>query len=254
LTLSLSWPLPALLSWAAAWLVFMALHPQGLLPALLAGVAAGLMLALLQSQRWRRIIVAAGFPLSVLFSGFAAGLPGWAWLLPLALLCLAYPQRSWRDAPLFPTPRGALRLLAQLAPLSPGARVLDAGCGLGHGLRELRRVYPGARIEGVEWSALLARLAAWRCPWATVRRGDMWAEDWGAFDLVYLFQRPESMPQARAKAQTELRPEAWLVSLDFEIEDWPAQACIELGGRHRLWIYAAARAQERGAAADKQGN
>jgi hypothetical protein len=254
LTLSLPWPLPALLSWGAAWLLFMALRPLGLLPALLAAAAAGLLLALLQSQRWRRIIVAAGFPLSLLFSGLAAAVPAWAWLLPLALLALAYPQRSWRDAPLFPTPKGALRTLAQLAPLPPGARVLDAGCGLGHGLRELHLAYPQACIEGVEWSGLLARLAAWRCPWATVRRGDMWADDWGGFDLVYLFQRPESMPQALAKARAELRPGAWLVSLDFEINELRPLAHLKLGGRHSLWVYAPGRAQERGPAADMARN
>jgi SAM-dependent methyltransferase len=250
------WPLPALLSWGAAWLLFLGLSRVGLgaLPALLAAGLTGLLLALTQTSRWRRLMVAGGFPLSALLSGAATALPAWAWLVPLVLLALAYPQRAWRDAPLFPTPAGALRALAEIAPLADGARVLDAGCGLGHGLRELRRAYPRARIEGVEWSALLARLAAWRCPWATVRRGDMWAEDWRVFDLVYLFQRPESMPQAQAKARAELRPGAWLVSLDFEIADWPAQACIELGGRHRLWVYAPGRAQERGAAADKQGN
>lgn len=238
MSLFLTWPLPALLSWGAAWLLFWALVPVlGVLPALALAGLAGLALALLQTRRWRRLIVAAGFPLSLLASGLAAGLPAWAWLAPLALLALAYPQRSWRDAPLFPTPAHALEPLAELAPLPAGARVLDAGCGLGHGLRELRRAYPEARIEGVEWSALLARLAAWRCPWAKVWRGDMWAVDWSGYQLVYLFQRPESMPQALAKAKGELSAGSWLVSLDFEITDLVPLARLSVGGRHSLWVY-----------------
>ncbi|MCX2863839.1 class I SAM-dependent methyltransferase [Paucibacter sp. PLA-PC-4] len=251
-----AWPLPALLSWGAAWLLFLALARLGLgpLPAALGAGLAGLLLALTQASRWRRVMVALGFPLSLLISGAASGLPAWAWLLPLLLLALAYPQRLWRDAPLYPTPQGALQALAEIAPLCNGARVLDAGCGLGHGLRELRRVYPQARIEGVEWSALLARLAAWSCPWAKVRRGDMWADDWGAYDLIYLFQRPESMPQAFAKMREQLRPNAWLVSLDFELPALQARACIELGGRHRLWVYAPGAAQERAARADMTSN
>ena len=250
------WPLPALLCWGGAWLLFLALVRLGVwpLPAALAAGFVGLLLALTQASRWRRVMVALGFPLSLLISGAAASLPAWAWLLPLLLLVLAYPQRLWRDAPLYPTPHGALQALAEIAPLRAGARLLDAGCGLGHGMRELHRVYPQACIEGVEWSVLLARLAAWRCPWARVRRGDMWADDWHAYDLVYLFQRPESMPQALAKMQEQLRPGAWLVSLDFELPTLRPQACIELGGRHRLWVYVRDRAQGRAARADITGN
>ncbi|WP_249937279.1 trans-aconitate 2-methyltransferase [Roseateles sp. DAIF2] len=237
MSLLLTWPLPALFSWGAAWLLFMGLTPPlGALPALLLAALAGLALSLLQTQRWRRLIVAAGFPASLLASGLGAALPAWVWLLPLALLALAYPQRSWRDAPLFPTPAGALDELAAIAPLPEGAPVLDAGCGLGHGLRALRRAYPRARLEGVEWSPLLARLAAWSCPWARVWRGDMWAADWRAYRMVYLFQRPESMPQALAKARAELGSGCWLVSLDFELEGCEPLTRLP-AGRHELWVY-----------------
>jgi SAM-dependent methyltransferase len=233
----LIWPLPALLSWGLAWGLFLVLLPRlGGLPALALAAAAGLGLSLLQSRRWRRLMVAAGFPLSLLASGLGSALPAWAWLLPLGLLLLAYPQRSWRDAPLFPTPPGALDGLPALAPLPAGAAVLDAGCGLGHGLRALRRAYPEARLSGIEWSPLLARLAAWRCPWALVARGDMWAQDWSPFQMVYLFQRPESMAQALAKARAELRPGAWLVSLDFALEGLAPQGELA-AGRHRVWVY-----------------
>jgi len=233
------WPLPALLSWGAAWLLFMQLQHLGLSPmsALLAAALLGAALAFLHSARWRRLMVALGFPLSMLLAGGAAAWPAWAWLLPLALLLLAYPRRSWGDAPLFPTPRHALQELRQLLPLADGERVLDAGCGLGHGLRELRRCYPQAQLQGIEWSPLLARLAGWLCPWAQIERGDMWAQSWQPFGLVYVFQRPESMARVWAKARAEMRPGTSLVSLDFEIEGQLAEACLELGGRHRVWVY-----------------
>src|SRR5690606_695786 len=144
--------------------------------------------------RWRTVFVAAGFPVSAVAQGLmgasAIGTPAWAWLLPLALLLLAYPVRAWRDAPLFPTPAGALAELAVQAPLPGGAQILDAGCGLGAGLRELRGAYPQAALHGTEWSWLLALACRLRCPWARVRRGDMWAQPWAGFDLVYLFPRP----------------------------------------------------------------
>ncbi|MDC8784258.1 class I SAM-dependent methyltransferase [Roseateles koreensis] len=238
----LRWPVPALLSWGLAWGLFLALRTAGLAAWMAMALAAGLGLALafLQAPRWRRLMVAGGFPLSLLVSAHSLDLPAWAWLLPLVLLALAYPRRSWADAPLFPTPKNALQGLGELAPLPQlptQARILDAGCGLGHGLRELHRAYPQARVEGIEWSLLLALLARLRCPWAHVSRGDMWAQDWQPFQMVYVFQRPESMDRVWAKARKELAPEAWLVSLDFEIHGQGALASMALPRGHCLWVY-----------------
>jgi hypothetical protein len=133
------WPLPALWSWLAAWFFYAAALfanlPPGPALALGAAIAAGL--GWLNGERWRRLIVALGFPASVLALGWQGGASGLLWLAPLALLWWLYPRRTWSEAPLFPTPRGALAQLSALAPLPPGARALDAGCGVGDGLREL---------------------------------------------------------------------------------------------------------------------
>lgn len=234
------WPLPAVLAWGAAWGLLWGLLALALAPVLALGAACALGVAcsVWGQSGWRRLFIAAGFPLSVALSG-ALAVPAWAWLLPLLLLLLLYPLNAWRDAPLFPTPMDALALLPQYVPLPAEARVLDAGCGLGHGLQALHRAYPQARMHGVEWSWPLRGLCALRCPWAVVRQGDMWAHGWADYDLVYLFQRPESMARAWAKAQTELRPGAWLVSLDFPIPQCQASAhwCGDSG--KMVWIYQA---------------
>ena len=239
-----TWPLPAVLTWAAAWLLFRGLLGQGaaLQLALGAATALGVGLSLLGNSWWRRVLIAGGFPLSLALSvpslGLAA-LPAWAWLLPLLLLLAVYPLNAWRDAPLFPTPAHALDSLPQHAPLPDGARVLDAGCGLGHGLIALRRAYPHAQLFGLEWSWPLRALCALRCPWAQVRRADIWAADWSTYDMVYLFQRPESMPRAMDKARAELRAGAWLVSLEFEVLGVkPTASCSEPGGK-MVWLYQA---------------
>lgn len=233
------WPLSALLAWTGAWLTYLALFQTGapLWFSMSSGVMLGAGLALLESTRTRRLIVALGFPLSLMASGLAAGLPAWAWLLPLALLVLVYPRHAWRDAPWFPTPANALDALSRLAPLKPGAAVLDAGCGLGHGLRALRRAYPDARLEGVEHSALLALWTRLSCSWALVRQGDMWGMSWAPFDLVYLFQRPESMVRAWDKAKAELAAGAWLVSLEFEITEVSATAEFQTPNGKTVRLY-----------------
>ena len=248
-----TWPVPALLTWALAWGLAHALRGAGAPPwaTLLLPTALGVAAALaprVAATAWRRVFVAGGFPLSVLALGQGAGLPPWLWLAPLALLLLAYPVHAWRDAPVFPTPRGALAGLPAQAPLPregiDGGTpfVLDAGCGMGDALIELHAAYPQARIHGVEWSWIWRTVAALRCPWAEVRRGDMWAGSWTGYDLVYLFQRPETMPRAMAKAGAEMRPGTWLVSLEFEGRDaqdvaWTPHARLSLPGGRPIWVY-----------------
>ncbi len=233
------WPLPALLAWGIAWLGFIGLLSLGVIPwlALLVASALGVPLSLWGSTPWRRVFIVAGFPLSLLASGMADGVPAWAWLLPLALLVLLYPLKSWRDAPLFPTPAGGLRGLAALAPLAAEAAIVDAGCGLGDGLRELHREYPAARLDGLEFSWPLRFICAWRCPFARVRRADIWAVDWSAYDMVYLFQRPESMPRASEKAARELRHGAWLASLEFEVSTLKPRHVLKCPDGRSLWLY-----------------
>ncbi len=237
------WPLPALAAWSGAWLlhatfIALVLDPiaafllSALLPALLATRVHG---------AWRRGIVIAGFPVSALALGVAFSLPAWAWLLPLAALLLVYPVQAWRDAPIFPTPPAALRgLAAAIDGLPTTPRLLDAGCGLGHGLAALRSEWPAARIEGLERSALMALVTRLRCPWARVRRGDMWAASWCDQNLVYLFQRPESMARAWDKACAEMVPGGWLVSLEFSvpgIEPDLVLAADAPTGRKPVWAY-----------------
>ena len=234
------WPLPALLAWAAGWIAMAALGRTGALTPALAmavGVLAAAAPALFAGTFWRRVIIAAGFPLSLLVRGVAGVLPAWAWLLPLAALALAYPVTAWRDAPVFPTPRDALAGLDRHVALAPSASVLDAGCGLGHGLRALRAVWPQARLAGVEWSWPLALATRLRCPWARVARGDMWRGSWAAHDLVYLFQRPESMVRALAKAEAEMRAGSWVVSLEFEAAGRRPHARMDMASGRPVWIY-----------------
>lgn len=249
----LRWPLPAVGTWIACWCLQALLSPYlGVTAATVAAAAAGAGAAWPVARPWRRLLVAAGFPLSALAAGAAAGWPAWAWLLPLALLLAAYPVRAWRDAPVYPTPAGALDGLAARLPLPDGARVLDAGCGLGDGLRALRSAWPAARIEGVEWSWPLALATRLRCPWARVRQGDMWRGSWGGHALVYVFQRPESMARAWAKASAEMAPGSWLVSLEFAVPGRPADLSFALpGGRPVMaWRVGPRGPQSAGARAD----
>ena len=231
--------MPALLGWCCAWATFVGVDHLGVaVPwAFVAGCSVGLACAALAGSPWRRWCVGLGFPTSALALGAGSGLPSWVWLAALLPLLAAYPLRAWRDAPFYPTAANALEGSSAVVALPDGALILDAGCGLGHGLQALRRVWPEARLQGIESSLLLRALAGWRCPWAVVRCADMWRSSWADADLVYLFQRPESMARAFAKAQREMRPGSWLVSLEFAVPGVPAQARLEPPGKRTVWVY-----------------
>jgi hypothetical protein len=238
MALRLPWPLPAALAWGLCWLVFLAGQRLGLPAAAALVVAAllGLLLSLAGSSWWRRLIIATGFPIALIASG-AAAVPGWVWLVLLVLVLLVYPVKAWRDAPVFPTPVGALLGLAQQLPLPEQVLVLDAGCGLGHGLRALRAAYPLARLEGIEWSWPLRAWCGVRCPWARVRHGDIWRANWQPYGMVYLFQRPESMARAVAKARADMAAGAWMVSLEFEATGLHPDVELRLPDDRPVWAY-----------------
>lgn len=233
------WPLPALLAWTSAWLIYLVLMRLGA-PEVVALLVATLWsgaLTMLASTTMRRALVVLGFPLSMLAGTGGFNLPAWGWLALLVVIFFVYPINAWRDAPLFPTPKNALRLLPDTVDLPHKARILDAGSGMGDGLIALRKAYPRADLNGLEMSWPLRLLSAMRCPWARIRQGDIWVADWRSYDMVYMFQRPESMPRAVEKAEAELRPGAWLISLEFEARDLVPVAVIEGHDSRPVWMY-----------------
>lgn len=250
---ALAWPLPALLTWLAAWVLEHTLAAAGVAAALAQAVAAAAAAAIALhpacGSGWRRLLIASGYPLALAAAG-AVSWPAWVWIAALATLALAYPVRAWRDAPWFPTPAGALCGLSALVSLPAGSRVLDAGCGLGDGLAELRREWPQAGFDGIEWSLPLSLAAAARCRFARVRRGDMWAAEWTPYALIYLFQRPESMARALAKAEREMAPGAWLASLEFGSPQRAPDAVLRRPGTRPVLLYRIGAAQPPSAAAD----
>jgi hypothetical protein len=236
---ALPWPLPALFAWGLCWALFLGLYALDIpiLWSLSLATILGLAASLRAASAWRTLFIAGGFPLSLAVSSLGASLPAWGWLIPLALLLLLYPMSAWRDAPLFPTPQGILDGLDKIAPLTCTDRILDAGCGLGAGLAELYRIYPQAQLEGLEKSWVLRILCAWRCPFARVRHGNIWKEDWSGYSMVYMFQRPESMGPAAEKARRELLEGSWLVSLEFEAPMLTPVSVLRNRADKPVWVY-----------------
>ena len=70
-----------------------------------------------------------------------------------------------------------------------------------------------------------------------VVHGDMWSVAWSGFDLVYVFQRPESMQRAWDKACREMPEGSWLVSLEFEVPGLAPAVQLTCPDGRFVWIY-----------------
>ena len=55
--------------------------------------------------------------------------------------------------------------------------------------------------------------------------------------MVYLFQRPESMPRAAEKAERELRAGAWMASLEFSVPTLLPQQMLRCSDGRCVWLY-----------------
>jgi hypothetical protein len=217
--------------------------------ALLLGSVPALWLQVWVAPGWRRWALLGGLPALMLVTAGVSAVGPWGWMGLALILMVLYPLQAWRDAPVFPTPRRALQDLAAHVPLAQDASILDAGSGLGHGLQALCRAYGSARIQGVESSLLLVLLSRWRLRHAgadgrgssglacQVVHGDMWSVAWSGFDLVYVFQRPESMQRAWDKACREMPEGSWLVSLEFEVPGLAPAVQLTCPDGRFVWIY-----------------
>lgn len=238
---SKTWPASAAVIWLVSWVACQSVASvSDNLTGILVGIAIAIALSLPFEQKWRKASGVIGFTMiwaatntsALNLSAIGAISAGC-----FATLLLMYPPKLWSDAPMFPTPSGALAGLSQKLPTKVNS-ILDAGCGSGHGLHELRKQFPDAQITGVEASSLLTSLARARkednC---TIVQADMWAHEWSAYDLVYAFHRPDTMAKAWQKAKDEMNAGSWFVSLNFPIPEQPADLVVHNEGRPPFFVY-----------------
>jgi hypothetical protein len=234
-------PLRLALAWIGQWLLLLWLLRSGLrLPGAFVLAAAPGLLFFIVARRdalWVRAIKAGAFPASFFLARLLWGAPTWIWPAILCAGALLFPKLGRGDAPLWRSPRSALRILAAALPQAPRV-ALDAGCGAGDALVQMARRWPDTRLIGLEASLPLRALCRLRVPRAQIKGGDMWTQSWAAADLVYLFLTPEAMARAAGKCAQELAADAWVASLEFEL---PARAVrrLTLDDGRPLWLYRA---------------
>lgn len=199
---------------------------------------AALISLLMRQERWWVAIHLCFMPL--LLTALWANIdPRWA-LAAFALLLLVFWGTLGTRVPLYLSGTDAVEAVDALLPTDRPLRILDIGCGTGAMLVPLARRHPEHHFTGIESAPLpwlIARIAARRCKNLRIVRGDFFAHDWSAYDVVYAFLSTHPMARVEDKARAELRAESLLISKDFAAPGLKAQRTLELSSGASLYCY-----------------
>lgn len=207
-----------LLAAVLAWVfVAPALHPW--LWALLQGALAMMTSLMLRQGRWVSISHAMVAPLVV--GLIAAHLPSWLYLLAFALTASLSRNVLTERVPFYRSGREAADVLAR--EIADGKRVLDAGSGDGRLALRLALSRPDLDVTAMEnaWGshclAWLRWLLAGKPGNFHPRCRNFWQDDWGAYDVLYVFLSPAPMAKVWEKFQQQGKSGGVLISNTFEI-------------------------------------
>jgi len=172
--------------------------------------------------------------------------PVW-WLAAFVVVLLTFWRTDKSRVPLYLTNATAADAVAKLLPPQP-CHVVDLGCGNGGLLKQLALKRPDCEFLGIEHAPLpwlWARVTTMRLPNVHVRRGDLWRQHLGLFEVVYAFLSPAPMPALWQKAVGEMRPDALLVSNSFEVPGIEPERTLDVADRRatRLFLYRPAEAK-----------
>ncbi|HWT11866.1 MAG TPA: methyltransferase domain-containing protein [Allosphingosinicella sp.] len=145
------------------------------------------------------------------------------------------------EVPYVPTPRPVVAAMLDLAELGPEDYLIDLGSG--DGRIAIMAAQRGARALGVDLDPQRVSEAAGAAAAAQVetrarfRRQDLFATPLREASVVTLYLLPQVNMRLRPRLLTELRPGTRIVSHNFTLGDWRADAEREIdASRIYLWI------------------
>jgi SAM-dependent methyltransferase len=210
---------------------------------LIVGLHSGLAMLLslfLRLPPWWLIIQAAFVPAVVL--AFRLGVAPASYLLAFAVFWLIFRDNTAERVPLYLSSDRCWQAVGDLLPTDRPIRFLDAGCGLGGGLRILARRFPESHFEGIESAPLpwlYARFMARKLPNCRIRPGNLRELDFQPYDVVYAFLSPQPMPGLWCKVRREMRPGSHFISNSFGVPGFEPDRIIPVGdrGNSRLLLW-----------------
>jgi hypothetical protein len=219
--------LAALLAW-----VFIAPATHLLAWALLQGVLAAGFALLNGAGRLSVMIHAALVPLLCALS--LLGLPPWLYLLAFILTFSLSRNTLLERVPLYRSSREVTACLAQ--ELAPNAHVLDAGSGDGRLALTLALERSDLEVTAMEnaWGSHALAWLRWQLNGRPEnfhpRCRSFWCEDWGGYDVVYVFLSPAPMHKVWGKFQQQGKAGGLLISNTFDIPGVQPERTLPLTG------------------------
>lgn len=192
----------------------------------------------LRRERWWLAIHLSFMPL--LLAARSANVDPYWYLAAFVLLLLTFWGTFGTRVPLYLSGRETVATVDTLLPARRGLRVLDIGCGTGALLTPLASHHPEHHFTGIEAAPLpwlIARISARGSRNLRILRGDFFAHDWSAYDVVYAFLSTHPMERVAAKARTELGPQAVLISKEFAAPGLQPERTLELPSGGTLYCY-----------------
>ena len=146
-------------------------------------------------------------------------------------LCPAADPHPHADVPFIPTPANVVEEMLRLAGVGARDFVIDLGSGDGRIIIHAARKY-GAKGFGVEIDGALVSAARREARQQGVAdrvdflEQNLFATDIARATVVTMYLYPRLMTQLRPQLFAQLRPGARIVSHDFDMERWPADARV----------------------------
>ncbi len=206
--------------------------------AVLQGVLAAGIGALLRSERWWIAIHLLFSP--ALVAALRLDLPPSLYLAVLAGLTFVFWTTFRGEVPLFLSNRATAEAVLGLLPRTDGLKVIDLGAGTGGLLRRLAQARPDARFTGVEHAPLpwlAGRMNARGLTNLAIERSDLWRRPLGGQDVVYTFLSPKVMLRLWQKVRAEMRPGTLLISSSFPVPDVEPERVVEVADRRGTQLY-----------------
>jgi len=136
-----------------------------------------------------------------------------------------------RGAPPVPSNKRTIEIFLQIATEHATQKAVDLGAGDGRVVQALAA--HGIETHGYEINPLLVWWGKMRLRKAGLRHkgvlktANLWSQNLGEFDLVFIYGLPNVMRHFEAKLERELRPGARVASNSFPLPNWKPVKQIE---------------------------
>ena len=143
------------------------------------------------------------------------------------------------DTPFVTTPPNVVRVMLEMADVTPGVRLMDLGSGDGRVVIAAAQL--GAQAVGVEIDPALvdrSRVAAQRAgvaERATFVVQDLFQVDMSGADVVTLYLLPDVNARLRPKLFATLHPGARIVSHDYDLGEWVPDTTVEVAAPEKRY-------------------